>query len=120
MKDKIFVFIVGLLIGAIITTAVFLTIGKKIRADFNSDILNQNDMRAPMDFNRGNMTPPTEFNQDGDFTPPEGMPDNLPENFKNKDFKDFDTSNAERGNKGNKADKKAETEDKTTTDSQSV
>ncbi len=106
MKDKIFMFVAGLLVGAIIATAVFLIIGNKGKGNFDAS-----------KFKNGSMTPPTEFNQDGDFTLPEGMPDNLPEDFKNKDF---DPSNAERGNKGNKADKKVETEDKTTTDSQSV
>lgn len=61
MKNKIFIFVIGLLVGAILASGGFLIFGgnkdKKDRKDFD-----------PSKFQDGNMTPPSGFSRDkGDF-----------------------------------------------------
>ena len=58
MKDKIFMFIIGLLIGAIITAAGFLIFGGNNKGKRNFD---------PSKMKDGNMTPPNFSRDKGDF-----------------------------------------------------
>ena len=59
MKNKIFIFVIGLLVGAIIASAGFLIFGgnkgKMDRKDFD-----------PSQFQDGSMTPPSGFSRDKD------------------------------------------------------
>ena len=70
MKDKIIMLIIGILIGAIITSAGFLVFGnKKGKRDFD-----------PSKFKDGNMTPPSGFSRDkNDIDFNNIDPNNLPE-----------------------------------------
>ena len=64
MKNKIFILIIGMLIGAIIASSGFLIFGgKKSKNDFD-----------PSKFKDGNMTPPNMTRDKGDFDP-----NNIPE-----------------------------------------
>ena len=70
MKDKIFMLVIGILIGAIITAAGFLIFGgnSKEKRDFD-----------PSKFKDGNMTPPNFSRDKGDFDFNNIDPNNLPE-----------------------------------------
>ena len=70
MKDKIFMLIVGILIGAIITSAGFLMFGKKGgKRDFD-----------PSKMRDGNFTPPSGFSKDSNDTDSRSIdPNNIPE-----------------------------------------
>ena len=69
MKDKIIMLIIGILIGAIITSAGFLIFGgKKGKRDFD-----------PSKFKDGNMTPPNITRDKGDFDPNNFDQNNIPE-----------------------------------------
>ena len=69
MKDKIFMLVIGILVGAIITSSAFLIFGgKKGKKDFD-----------PSKFKDGNMTPPNFSRDGGDFDFNNIDPNNLPE-----------------------------------------
>ena len=69
MKDKIFMLVIGILIGAIITAAGFLIFGgNKGKKDFD-----------PSNFKDGNMIPPNFSRNQGDFDFNNIDPNNLQE-----------------------------------------
>ena len=69
MKNKIFIFIIGVLIGAIITAAGFLIFGgNKGKRDFD-----------PSKFKDGDMTPPSFSKDKGDFDLNKIDTNNIPE-----------------------------------------
>lgn len=71
MKDKIFMLVIGMLIGAIITAAGFLVFGNKGKKDFD-----------PSKFNNGER--PSFSGEKGDFDPSNYDPNNRPEKPNNQ------------------------------------
>ena len=72
MKNKIFIFVIGLLIGAIIASAGFLIFGgNKSKENFNPSQFKE--------FKEGDMTPPNFSKDKGNFDFNNTDPNNLPE-----------------------------------------
>lgn len=70
MKDKIFMLVIGILVGAIITSSAFLIFGgKKGKKDFD-----------PSKFRDGNMTPPSFSRDRKDFDSNNTNTNSIPEN----------------------------------------